>query len=110
MWMKGPDFMGGIHNSPWLGWEPDEISIVTLYAIYIPMFLSLMVRGRDFGPVRRYVLPGAGVLCCLFMVYSCFVGKGFQQVGGYLIFFAVVMLVGWALDRRRRKRAPAAEK
>lgn len=110
MWMKGPDFMGGIHNSPWLGWEPDEISIVTLYAIYIPMFLSLMVRGRDFGPVRRYVLPGAGVLCCLFMVYSCFVGKGFQQVGGYLIFFAAVMFAGWALDRRRRKRAPAAGK
>ena len=75
------------------------------------VFLALrQVPERDFGPVRRYVLPGAGVLCCLFMVYSCFVGKGFQQVGGYLIFFAAVMFAGWALDRRRRKRAPAAEK
>lgn len=92
------------------GWEPDEISIVTLYAIYIPMFLSLMVRGRDFGPVRRYVLPGAGVLCCLFMVYSCFVGKGFQQVGGYLIFFAAVMFAAGPWTGGRRKRAPAAEK
>lgn len=103
IWMTGPDFMANLHTSLWIGWEPDEISIVTLYAMYIPMFIALMIKCKDFNPFRRYVMPALGVACCLFMVYCCYVGKGPQQVVGYLIFFAVVMLLGWVFDRFRRK-------
>ncbi len=105
MWMKGPDFFGGIHNCAWLGWEPDEISIVNLYAMYIPMFIALMVKCRDLGFFKRFVLPALGVCCCVFMVYCCFVGKGYQQVCGYLIFFAVVMFIGWLFEHFRAKKA-----
>ncbi len=104
MWMKGPDFFGGVHNSLWLGWEPDEISIVNLYAMYVPMFIALMVKCKDLNFFKRFVLPSLGVVCCIFMVYCCCVGKGFQQVVGYLIFFAVVMFIGWLLDNARKKK------
>ena len=93
-WMHGPDFMGGIHSNAWLGWEGDEISIVNLYAMYIPMFVAIMVKCKDFKPFKRYVLPGLGVCCCLFMVYSCCVGKGYRQIIGYIVFLAIVLLVG----------------
>ncbi|MDD4074604.1 MAG: APC family permease [Eubacteriales bacterium] len=105
MWMKGPDFFGGVHNSLWLGWEPDEISIVNLYAMYVPMFIALMVKCKDLGFFKRFVLPSLGVVCCVFMVYCCCVGKGYQQVIGYLIFFGIVMLIGWALENARKKKA-----
>ena len=105
MWMYGPDFMGGLHNCQWLAWEPDEISIINLYAMYIPMFIAIMVKCKDFGFFKRYILPGLGTLCCLFMCYCCWVGKGYQQVCGYLIFLAIVLLAGYIVKNSRKKKA-----
>ncbi len=109
LWMKGPDFFGGVHNSLWIGWEPDEISIVNLYAMYIPMFIALMVKCKEFNFFRRFVIPSLGVCCCVFMVYCCVVGKGYQQIIGYLIFFAVVMFIGWLLEFCRERKAAKAQ-
>ena len=104
IWMYGPDFMGGLHNNMWIAWEPDEISIVNLYAMYIPMFIALIVKGdKNDGAFKRYILPVLGVLCCCFMVYCCWVGKGYQQVCGYLIFFAIVMFVGYLFKNSKAK-------
>lgn len=102
MWMRGPDFFGGVHNSLWLGWEADEISIINLYAMYIPMFIALMVKGKDLNFLRRFVLPSLGLLCCLFMVYCCWMGKGYQQVLGYLAFFAIVMFIGYLVKGKKK--------
>ena len=102
LWMKGPDFFGGVHNSLWIGWEPDEISIVNLYAMYIPMFIALMAKGKDLRFFKRYLLPSLGLICCIFMVYCCCVGKGYQQVLGYLIFFFIVLFIGF-LFRKGKK-------
>lgn len=110
LWMKGPDFFGGVHNSLWIGWEPDEISIVNLYAMYIPMFVALMVKCKEFNFFRRFVMPSLGLICCIFMVYCCVVGKGPQQILGYLIFFAVVMFVGYLFNKfNPNKGIPKAE-
>lgn len=103
LWMHGPDFMGGVHSNIWIGWEPDEISIVNLYAMYIPMMIAIMFKCKEFGFFRRYILPALGTACCVFMVYCCIVGKGYQQVIGYLIFFAVVMAIG-AIFRNSGKK------
>ena len=105
LWMSGPDFMGGVHNCMWIAWEPDEISIVNLYAMYIPMFIGLMVKSRDLGFFQRYVLPFLGICCCIFMVYCCWIGKGPQQVIGYLVFFALVLFIGWLFEHFRQKKA-----
>ena len=94
VWMKGPDFMGGLHNSMWIGWEPDEICVINLYAMYIPMFAALMVKAKDLHFFKRFVMPTLGILCCLFMVACCYIGKGYQQILGYLIFLAFVMFIG----------------
>ncbi len=109
MWMKGPDFFGGVHNSLWIGWEPDEISIVNLYAMYIPMFIALMIKGKDLKFFKRFVMPALGVVCCVFMVYCCCVGKGYKQILGYLIFFAIVLFIGWLFDFCRKKKAASVK-
>ena len=103
LWMYGPDFMGGLHNCQWIAWEPDEISIVNLYAMYIPMFAALIVKGdKSEGVFKRYILPILGILCCCFMVYCCWIGKGYQQVIGYLIFFAIVMFIGYLFKGKKK--------
>ena len=105
LWMYGPDFMGGLHDCAWIGWEPDEISVINLYAMYIPMFAAVMFRCKEFGAVKRFVLPVLGILCCLFMCYCCWVGKGYQQVFGYLIFLAVVLGVGAIFKNSGKRKA-----
>ena len=95
MWMGGPGLFGAIHSCEWLAWEPDEIGIICLYVMYIPMMIGLMVKAKDLGFVRRFLLPGLGLLCCLFFCYSIWVGYGAKQCVGFLIFFAVVMFIGY---------------
>ena len=102
IWMYGPDFMGGLHDCMWIAWEPDEISIVNLYAMYIPMFAALISKGKGESVWKRYILPILGIICCCFMVYCCWIGKGYQQVFGYLIFFAIVMFIGYLFKNKKK--------
>ena len=94
MWMGGPGLFGAVHNIEWLAWEPDEIGIICLYVMYIPMMIGLMVKAKDLGPVKRFILPSLGLLCCLFFCYAIWAGYGAKQCIGFLIFFAVVMAIG----------------
>ena len=94
MWMGGPGMFGAVHNIEWLAWEPDEIGIICLYVMYIPMMIGLMVKAKDLGFVKRFVLPALGLACCLFFAYAIWMGYGFKQCVGFLIFFAIVEAVG----------------
>ena len=95
MWMGGPGMFGQVHSCEWLAWEPDEIGIICLYVMYIPMMIGLMVKAKDLGFVRRFLLPGLGLLCCLFFAYAIWVGYGWKQCVGFLIFFLVVEFIGY---------------
>ena len=94
VWMGGPGLFGAVHNIQWLAWEPDEIGIICLYLMYIPMMIGLMVKAKDLGFFRRFVLPILGLGCCLLFCYAIWVGYGAQQCLGFAVFFAVVMLIG----------------
>jgi len=94
MYWNGADFMGTTHQTMFLGFEPDEVCIVNLYAMYIPMFVAIMVKCKEFGFGKRYALPVLGVCCCFFMVYCCIKGWGGQACIGYLITFLIFMAVG----------------
>lgn len=95
MWMGGPGMFGTFHSCEWLAWEPDEIGIICLYVMYIPMMIGLMVKAKDLGPVRRFVLPGLGLCCCFFFAYAIWNGYGWKQCVGFLIFFLVVEFIGY---------------
>ena len=40
--------------------------------------------------------------CCLFFCYAIWTGYGWKQCVGFLIFFAVVMFIGYLFERHRR--------
>ncbi len=95
MWMGGPGMFGQVHSCEWLAWEPDEVGIICLYVMYIPMMIGLMVKAKDLGFVRRFLLPGLGLLCCLFFAYAIWNGYGWKQCVGFLLFFLVVEFIGY---------------
>ncbi len=94
LWWQGPDWFAKNHSFAWLGWEPDEICIINLYLMYIPMFAAIYKQFEGESAWKRYILPTIGILCCCFMLYSCWIGKGAEQCIGYIAFFAIDLLIG----------------
>ena len=73
---------------------------MTLYAMYIPIFINWMRKATDEKPLKRYVIPVLAILGSLFMVYACLVGHRMENFW-YLIVFAVVMLIGSRFCRKK---------
>jgi len=94
LYWNGPDFMGSTHSNMFFGYEPDEVCIVNLYLMYIPMFIALIKKNKDFNFIQRFVLPIIGIACCFFMVFCCWKGWGTTACLGYLAMFFVVMIIG----------------
>ena len=103
------ELFGAVHTCEWLAWEPDEIGIICLYVMYIPMMIGLMVKAKDLGFFRRFLLPGLGLLCCLFFCYAIWNGYGAKTCCGFLIFFAVVMFIGYLVKGKTPEKVENTE-
>ena len=94
LFFQGPLVFNGTGNPEWFfAWEADEICIITLYALYVPMFIKIILSGKDYGFVYRYLLPLLSTAASLFMCYCCYISYRIQVLY-YLIFFAIVMGIG----------------
>ena len=81
--------------TPWFGpfcFDSSELPIITLYLLYIPIFLKLMSL-KNLKGVNRYVMPVLAILCSLFMCFACIYTYRMKVVY-YLIVFAVIMMAG----------------
>ncbi len=104
-------FYGANLTEPWFGlfsFDSSELPIVTIYALYIPMFIMWMKKEKSLGFVKRFLLPSVAILACAFMVFAAVYAHGItpylaakaegsfsMPVLFYLIVFGVIMLVGF---------------
>lgn len=95
-------FAGTPFESAAFVFDSSELPIITIYLLYLPIFISWMKKQKDEKPLRRFVLPSLGIICSVFMVYACIIGHGMANVW-YLIVFGMFMLVGYLLDRKNKK-------
>ncbi|MBQ2999438.1 MAG: APC family permease, partial [Clostridia bacterium] len=95
----------------WFGifnFDSSELPIVTIYALYIPMFILWMKKEKELSPLKRFVLPSIATIACAFMVFAAVYAHGItpyrvaKEAGEfslpvlfYLIVFAVIMLIGF---------------
>lgn len=99
-------FYGSNLGGGWFGhfsFDPSELPIVTLYAMYIPMFLRFLYKERDLPFWKRFVMPVLGVAGCLFMVYAAFASYGAKTVLYYLVVYGLFMVVGYLFYRRPKQ-------
>ncbi len=98
-------FYGANLTDPWFGFfcfDPSELPIVTLYAMYLPIFISFMRNEGDLPALTRFVLPALALCGSLFMIYAAIYAHGMAVVA-YLAIFAVVMLAGGVLAKSRSR-------
>jgi len=100
-------FYGANLTDPWFGpfcFDTSELPIITLYAAYIPVFVCFMIKEKEMGVFRRFVMPILSILSCVFMVYAAIVAHRMAVVY-YLIIFVVIMLI--AIPFRKPKEIKA---
>ena len=103
----------GANLAPDGGWfgifnfDSSELPIVTIYALYIPMFIMWMKKEKELGIVKRFILPILSIIACGFMIFAAVYAHGITPFKAamekgrfscpvifYLIIFAVIMLIG----------------
>ena len=80
--------------------DSSELPIITIYLMYLPIFVQWMRKERDQPLLQRFVLPCLAVCGSVFMVIACIFSHGIGCLW-YLLVFAAVMLLGVILNRRR---------
>ena len=114
-------FYGANLTTPWFGkfsFDSSELPIITIYALYIPMFIMFMKKEKGLSPVKRFVLPTLGLIGSAFMVFAALFSHGYapyiaaKEAGQgfacpvifYLAVFAVIMAIGLLLMKPKQKK------
>ncbi len=114
-------FYGANLTSGWFGlfnFDSSELPIITIYAMYVPIFIVWMKKEKEMGVFKRFVLPIVSLLACLFMVFAAVYAHGITPylaakadgrfsfpVLFYLILFAVIMIFGAVFRKSSKKDA-----
>lgn len=107
----------------WFGcfnFDSSELPIITIYALYIPVFVRWMMKEKELGFLKRFFLPSVAILSCLAMVAAAVYAHGVMPylsakengefsfpVLFYCIIFAVIMGLG-AYFKNPKKKGKAA--
>ncbi len=105
--------------TPWFGkfsFDSSELPIITIYGLYIPMFINFMRKEKSLPAVKRFVLPALGIIGSAFMVIAAVYSHGYTpyinaKANGefscpvlfYLIVFAVIMAIGMLVMNPKKK-------
>ena len=90
----------------WTGpfvFDSSELPIITIYLMYFPILIQWMRKEKEQNVVRRFVMPILALCGSAFMVIACVFSHGTSCLW-YLIVFAVVMAIGYAVDKSRKKK------
>lgn len=89
-------FYGANLTDSWFGFfsfDSSELPIVTIYAMYIPIFIMMIKKETELSIFKRFIMPIVSICGCIFMmIAACFAHR--IAVVAYLIVFAVVMIIG----------------
>lgn len=96
--------------------DSSELPIVTIYALYIPIFFGFMFKHGKENAFKNIVMPLIGIIASGFMVFAAVYAHGITpylnaKANGefsfpvlfYLIVFAVIMIIGACFYKKNRK-------
>ena len=89
---------------PWFGpfsFDSSELPIVTIYAMYIPIFIMMMVKEQSLSFSKRFLMPSLAICACVFMVIAACYAHG-KAVFFYLIIFSVIMAIGLIINYKKK--------
>jgi APA family basic amino acid/polyamine antiporter len=103
--------------------DSSELPIITIYGMYIPIFVMFIVKEGKKDVFKNIVMPVIGVIACAFMMFVAVYAHGIRPyeaaaangefsfpVAFYLIVYVVIMAIGLVLyNKKGAKKAEAVE-
>ena len=96
--------------------DSSELPIITIYALYIPIFVKFIIKEGKKDKFRNIVMPVLAIIASLFMIFVAIYAHGIVKYRAaaaegsfafpvlfYLIVFAVIMLIGILLYKPKNK-------
>ena len=83
--------------------DSSELPIITLYAFYIPILISMIIKEKELGVFKRFVLPILSIAGIGVIIYAS-VQKHKMGNVWYLIVFAVIMLIGFVIQKINERK------
>ena len=93
--------LAGFFGDSIFSFDSSELPIITIYLMYFPILIQWMRRSAGQSAVRRFVMPALALCGSGFMVLACALSHGTDCIG-YLAVFAVIMAVGFLVNRKRK--------
>ena len=100
-------FYGANLTEGWFGpfcFDSSELPVITIYAMYIPIFFMIMKKEKDWSAFNRFVMPGLAICGCIVMVIAAVFAHRMAVVF-YLVVYAVCLLIAFAFDKTKNNKA-----
>jgi APA family basic amino acid/polyamine antiporter len=95
--------LAGMWSGPFV-FDSSELPIITIYLMYLPIFIQWIRKEKDQSVVRRFILPILAMIGSAFMVFACILSHRMACVW-YIIVFAVIMVIGGLINWNRKRKA-----
>lgn len=98
-------FYGANLTANWFGFfsfDSSELPIITIYALYIPIFIMFMIKGKELNFFNRILMPCISLAGCSFMIAAAWFAHGIAAIA-YLIVFFVIMAFGAVLLHKTKQ-------
>lgn len=103
-------FYGSQLDTPWFGpfsFDSSELPIITTYAMYIPIFISMFIKSKGLGVIKGKIAPLLAIVGSIFMIIAAIFAHGIYPYQAakaegkfslpvlfYLITYTVLMIIG----------------
>nr|WP_314462940.1 APC family permease [uncultured Clostridium sp.] len=97
-------FYGANLTASWFGFftfDSSELPIVTVYALYVPIFINFMVKGKGLNFFNRILMPCLSLAGCVFMIIAAWFAHGIAVAAFLIVFFAVMIFSAFFLQRSK---------
>ena len=95
-------FYGANLTASWFGFftfDSSELPIVTVYALYVPIFIMFMVKSKGLNFFNRILMPCLSLAGCVFMIIAAWFAHGMAVVAFLIVFFVVMVFSALILHR-----------
>ena len=73
--------------------DSTELPLICVYAFYLPLYVMLMVKGKEFNVFRRFIMPILSFAGACLFIYAAIAKHGIKNIG-FIIIAAIIMLIG----------------
>ena len=117
---RGYFYAANLWSKPILGlfsFDSSELPIITLYAMYIPIFIMFIKKEGKENKFKNTIMPILAIVASVFMIFAAIYSHGITPflkakaldefscpIIFYLIIYVIIMFIGFIFNKLNQKK------